>query len=439
MNNRELQIRLTLADEMTQKLKSVEGGIIKLTNSAKELGLKMRAAGREMSSVGSYMAMMGTALTAPLIAAYKEAGNFSAAISHQLNETKNVFQHLSVSIGEALLPVMRKLTDEVAQAVSWWDNLDKTTREKVISSIFTLGKTLIILGAAFMVVGKSLSALGNLALLWSTLVKLNPIVFAVSAGFALLGLAMWKCKAAGDAVVNTLQLIARLSPIANIARIFSGKTPDEFFGKQGSWAKGFDDYKKSFSDFSDWYKDFLKSMGGGDGEKEKQPVGGFFKGFEFAISQAMDKLRDFQQLGVDVANQLTTNLASAFESFINDAFSGQLKRAQDYFAAFGKSILDMFANVIAKMAAEWIAFQAMVAGKKLIGSIIGLLSSASSVGSASQGATNAGEGVSQGTYGSENFTDVSTGTVATPYYHLGGLIRAHKGLAIDEVPIIAQT
>lgn len=204
MSSRELEIRLTLRDELSQKLKGVEGDLIRLANSAKELGLKMRAAGREISSVGSYMAMTGTALTAPLIAAYKEAGNFSAEISHQLNETKNVFQHLSVSIGEALLPVMRQLTDEIAKAVNWWENLDKATREKLISSIFTLGKNLIILGTAFVVVGKSLSAIGNFTILYSTLIKLNPIVFAIGSGFALLGLALWKCKEAGDALVNTL-------------------------------------------------------------------------------------------------------------------------------------------------------------------------------------------------------------------------------------------
>lgn len=217
----------------------------------------MRKVGREISYIGSSMAMAGTALTAPLIAAYKEAGKFNAEISEQLNETKNVFQHLSLSIGEALLPVMRKLTNEVARAVNWWDNLDKTTREKIITTIFNLGKGLILLGVSFAVVGRGLSALANLLILISTLVRLNPIVFAVSAGFALLGLVMWNCKAAGDGLINTLQFIARLSPLANIAKIFAGKTSDEFFGKQGSWAKAFDEYKKPLRISVIFIKSFL--------------------------------------------------------------------------------------------------------------------------------------------------------------------------------------
>jgi len=78
--------------------------------------------------------------------------------------------------------------------------------------------------------------------------------------------------------------------------------------------------------------------------------------------------------------------------------------------------------------------QAVMAGKTMIGNIFNILGS---IGGLGQGAFK-GTGVSQGAYGSTNFVNIPTNTVATPFYHSGGIVRAHNGLAVDEVPIIAQ-
>ncbi|MCX5711770.1 MAG: hypothetical protein NTY47_01700, partial [Candidatus Omnitrophica bacterium] len=179
--------------------KGIEGGLTRLGNTAHELGLKMRQTGREISYVGSSMVMAGTAITAPLIAAYKEAGKYNNDIAQQLYETKNVFQNLAVSIGTSLLPVMKQLTDMVARAVDWWNNLDKVTRDRLIQNIFKLGETLIGLGFALVVVGKSITFLANLALLASTLLALDPIIVGIVGGIGLLAIGMIKFKVVADA------------------------------------------------------------------------------------------------------------------------------------------------------------------------------------------------------------------------------------------------
>lgn len=415
-----IEIILRLRDEVSKGIQQVQSSLHKFSNFVKELGTDMRKTGREISSIGSSMTMAGGALTAPLIAAYKEAGKYNAEISRQLNDTKNVFQRLSISIGEALLPVMRDITDQIARMVNWWESLDKTTREKVIQTIFNLGKNMIILGTSLVVVGKALSALGNLALLTSALAGMSPVVAAVGAGFAALALAMWKCKTVADAVLNTIQWLVKHTPnIYNIIRKFSGMSSDEFFGKQGDWAKGFDDFKKDFADFSGFYKDFLNSMG----KANTAPPGNFFEGFKLGLEQTRQALASWRDMGLQTTLDLFNGMQSNFKTLFVDAFSGQLKKAKDYFADFGNTLINIFADVCAKIIERWMTTMIITGLGKFF----------------SSGAS--GEGVSQGIYGSENFVNVPMNTVATPYYHQGGIIRAHSGLrlASDEVPIIAQT
>ena len=423
MSDKEIEIVLRLRDEVTKTLQGVQSNLYKFSNQVKEMGLAMRATGREISMMGTTMTMLGTAITAPLIAAYKEAGKYNADIAEQLDQTRYVFQNLAISIGTALLPVMKQMTDQVAKAVDWWNNLDKATRDKLVQDIFQLGENLLKLGVAFVVVGKSITFLANLTLLGAALIKTNLITLGATVGFGVLALTMWKCKEAGDAVVNTLQLIARWSPLANIARIFSGKNPDEFFGKQGSWAKGFDDFKQQIKDL----QKFIQGIGNDPDPDSKKQGGTLWSGFMLGIAQAKIALGSFRDWGIQAGADLAKGIQDNFKTFFVDAFHGQLKTVQEYFAALGDSLINIFADVCAKIIEKWIATEIITGWGQVV----------TGIGSLFGGGLG---GISQGVYGSSNFVSVPMNTVATPYYHFGGIV-AHEGLNLksDEIPIIAQT
>jgi hypothetical protein len=332
---------------------------------------------------------------------------------------------------------MRQLTDAVAKGVDWWNKLDQTVRDRMIQNFFKLGVAITAIGVALVVVGNALKLLANLAVLTATLLSMTPIalatslaVVAVAGAFILLIGAMLKWKPVADGIIKTFALLTKVMT-AGLIDINADAVIENF-----------DKMRDGLGNFiSDW-KSLMQGFNSGNASGAKSNAGGFWSGFQLATQEAMDSLKNFQQLGYDVANQITTNLGSAFSTFVDDAFNGQLKRAQDYFADFGRSILNMFAQVIGKMVAEWLAFQAMMQGRKLVGDILALVGR---LGGGLGGGLNSGaQGVDTGVYGSNNFTSVSTNTVASPYLHSGGLItkglvRAHTGLAPDEIPIIAQT
>jgi len=107
----------------------------------------------------------------------------------------------------------------------------------------------------------------------------------------------------------------------------------------------------------------------------------------------------------EFAKQSARNMQNAFSEFFFKAFTGELRSMQEIFANFGRAVLQMISNILAKLLLIKL-FTAMAGAS---GTIFGV-----PVGSLFH----------QG------------GIVRR---HHGGFIRAHSGLAPDEVPIIAQT
>ena len=107
----------------------------------------------------------------------------------------------------------------------------------------------------------------------------------------------------------------------------------------------------------------------------------------------------------EFAKQSARNMQNAFSDFFFKAFTGELRTLNEIFVNFGRAVLQMISNILAKLLL--IKLFTTMAGAS--GTIFGV-----PVGSLFH----------QG------------GLVRK---HQGGLIRAHNGLAPDEVPIIAQT
>lgn len=137
------------------------------------------------------------------------------------------------------------------------------------------------------------------------------------------------------------------------------------------------------------------------------------------------------------------NMKGTMSSFVYDAFTGNLKSASDYFKAFGESLLKTFSDVIAEMIVKWVIFSAITGGTG--GGFASLFHSGGAVGSvgslgASTGKLTGGRTINVGV--GNKYTGISADTPEIfnkLRKHSGGFIKAHNGLAIDEVPIIAQT
>lgn len=105
----------------------------------------------------------------------------------------------------------------------------------------------------------------------------------------------------------------------------------------------------------------------------------------------------------EFATQSARNMQNAFSQFFFKAFTGELKTINEVFADFGRAILQMISNILAKL----LLIKMITAMAGPSGTIFGV---------------------------AVNTLFHEGGTVRR-----GHIIRAHRGLAPDEVPIIAET
>ncbi len=92
----------------------------------------------------------------------------------------------------------------------------------------------------------------------------------------------------------------------------------------------------------------------------------FFAGMRVAYEQDLREQKSWGERGAEIFRSVFGPggaIASTFQSLFVDIFKGQLKTAADYFNAFKDIVL----GAIAKMIAEWIAFQTMLAAGQALG------------------------------------------------------------------------
>lgn len=122
----------------------------------------------------------------------------------------------------------------------------------------------------------------------------------------------------------------------------------------GGAVDGIHNFTNNFSNVVNMINGLASGAGGGGGKTKSNITGNFFAGFNQGLETAREGLLDFFTAGQNAAKNFTQSMQSTFSSFFDDAFTGQLKKGQDYFTSFGQSIIKIFDNVISQMITSWI-------------------------------------------------------------------------------------
>lgn len=154
-------------------------------------------------------------------------------------------------------------------------------------------------------------------------------------------------------------------------------------------------------------------------------------------------LKNTAQIWQEGQKEIINGLSSTWENFFSDSFNRDLKKGSEYFRMFGQQILQTWSKMLAEMVTKYMVAQAQMAASQagggsgkmswiqILGKVAGL------VGGFAGGPT-------------ANIAGMGKVPVAPPNYYLssaakimhnGGSVwpvRAHSGLAVDEVPIIAK-
>ncbi|MDD4873880.1 MAG: hypothetical protein PHE15_02755 [Dehalococcoidales bacterium] len=382
--------------------------------------------------MGSVVTMLGASITGPMMLAFKNAEKYSAGVSNQIQRMKGVTLQFQISIANALVPIMEKFTNILGNLLNAWNKLGPVVQQQIIQGAFMVGVFLTIGGGAIWLVGKLTTLIGtviNLGAKFLGLMLANIPLTIIIASVAILIVLMFKFKAVADVVMSTLEVLFLffMNGLEAIRLVFSralafilggleklytvlGKIPGPLGKMYQSIAAGVKTAREELDKFGN---QALPNL-----ERNTQKIGQIFSTGEGDWSRGFDDLKNgisgaFDWLGklgdkfTDIkttiydwgmaVKDIIQNLAQGMENAMSDLFfnviTGQFDELGKIISDFGNQMLKMIVQVLMKM---------------LLINTIG--------------------NIGMGKFGK-----------LAQYFHEGGIIRAHSGLAVDEVPIIAQT
>lgn len=481
MSDQNLNIHIVGLDEFSSTFAKLNQTMNTSKATMEDVGRSMRSIGREVSQIGSAFTTLGASITAPLLLAYNNAGKYSAAITRQLDDMRKQWDEISISIGKSLLPIMQSLTNLIQGLISRWNSLSQEQKDHIVQVAFLVGQYTLFGGIALKVLGSVFKVLGDGILLF---IRFAEVIDGVAAKFlkllffqpellliygiiAAIVVVLWKWKEPLDYVFDLLQKNADIALVIynRMAATFDFMTGKGDLaqkhmeeaakawqdlttfkpGQHGGLANGVDNMKASVGDFVNSIKGGISTLGdfanilngkGFGGVHQGGSSGkGFWDGFLKGAEDARIKMEGVFQVGQTAATDAIKGMNATFSSFFDDAFTGQLKKAEDYFIQFGNSLIKTFSNALSQMATNWIMFGSIFGSQGgtnwggIIGGIAGLFAGgASVVGGGTTSASFFGDALSgSGVFDPAIGMSLPSFDVGTDYVPRDMIAKIHKG------------
>jgi len=362
--------------------------------------------GSGMRQVSRNLAQFSAIIMGPVVGALAVAAKTNYSVSTGLRNMGIATQLFSNEIANAALPMVKKFTDWIFQMVGWFQKLPEAQKKSIIETALWVGG-----------ITASLAVVARLVFLLSKL----PLLF-------------WQVSAAGAAAFAGWKIGEWIRDITSIDNALSG--PTGLFTKMFTW---FDKLKVKFKEWqanmietqSDWSKEDYRIPGGPGTAKSLAPATPSIdlgkitvkateasqaiiklntawtktvEGFDTGLQEAAKKFGSWGQMMQNFAMGIATSMSSAFSDFFFDMFSGEMKSMEEYAASFGKAIVKMIADLIAQLIAMWMIVQVL-------------------------DLTPTGRAV---------VSMLGWGAMSSRKHEGGYISKAHEGLSVGEVPIIAQ-
>lgn len=171
----------------------------------------------------------------------------------------------------------------------------------------------------------------------------------------------------------------------------------------------------------------------------------FYEGAKAQYEKMIEDQLTWGKAGAKTMEDMSSNMQQTFSSVFMDAWDGKLKTAQDYFAAFKRSIAQMWADLMSEMIAQWIRQQIITGLMTLASAGVGggAGSGFAALGfggggmlnpSSAQGGGFTSAFLNHGGWAADDYAQIRT----VPSSFFNNAPRYHSGIGPDERPAIIR-
>lgn len=395
----DLNIILRLTDKLTAQMETA-------TKSVQKFSKDIQRTGSQIQRAGMNIAFLGAAITGPLALAFKNASKGSFEMTYQLERLSNVTLQFQKSVAQAMIPVVDRLTRLLGILLDKWKSLSPEVRQIIVQSALITGIFLTLGGVILMLTGRLLKMGG--ALLGFT--TIHPILVGISIAVFALIYNFENLMAILNPLIITLDMVAigweRVAQgmahvIAFTASMLMQTNIAVYWEEQALLIENI---------IRGLEADIATILSGGKGKAE------------VFVTDLKAKIQDLWKLlsNPPKMKELDINFKSAAKSM-----EGFIQTGSFYFA--------FLSQTVQMAAAESKKFAGLLKAMRIGEAII---NTATAVTRAFADFPWPFSLIVAGMMSALGAAQVAI--IAGQEMHKGGLVRAHNGLAVDEVPIIAQ-
>jgi hypothetical protein len=440
--------RITLdSSAFNTSINKARQNVAGIGESMQKFGQDIMQTSRQMSRFATTLTFIGAGITAPMILAFRSVEKYSTSVREEMDRLESAAIRMRLAIGEALVPIMHRLSNILADLLNRWNALSPQMRNSIIQTTFMVGVFLTLTGIISSLALKIVYLVGGL-------IKLSGVIIAFAAVHPILaGIAI-----ALTTIVYLMNEFGKTIPVLNgietaalmvaigyekiivaMARMF--ETSAYFWGqtKMAEWWKGQADAAQGYinrmekglvkmavtgkgalaglGDSINEVKSLFADLGTTEFELPPVPEMGrtFAKGWEIGLTTTISELSNWGKTAENIIQQTSQQMQSSLSNFFQGFLKGQINSAKEMFVEFGNFAIKILSDVIS----QWITAQIMTGIKGIFGGLGGLggggLSSGASIDASMFG------GMAPAT---SSFLGFQEGVEQIPYT---GLFRLHEG------------
>ena len=377
--------------ESSKKADSALGSSMnRLENNAKKTTGTFGQMGTGLRQMSRNLAQFSALIMGPVVGALAVASKTNYSVATGMRNLGIATQYFSNELATAALPMVKKFTGWIFDLTEKFKALPEAQKKAIVDGAIWVGG----ITAGLAVVLKFAFLLAKLPALFTAAgVAAKAFGAILAAGWIVkLGLAI--------AAFKGVDWLLKQSPVYKKSM---EKIPPTMAG-----GKGVGENEVTLDKIAIKARELTQALA-----KLKNAWTLTVEGFNVGLEETLKKFGSWGSMMQNLAMNLATGMSSVFSDFFFDVFSGEMKTFEEYAASFGKTIIKMIADLIAQLMVMWVVVQ-LIQSTPTGRAMINMLGWGGMMSAENQAASPATK-------------------------HEGGYIRkAHDGLSMGEIPIIAQ-
>ncbi|NCC60057.1 MAG: hypothetical protein EOM12_03775 [Verrucomicrobiae bacterium] len=339
-----------MGKKLGSALETVNIHALYVADAFKKMGNELVGVGRQVTRMGTQLAMNGAILLSPFILALKNVSKENALLKAKIDELGASFRKIQIELAVQLVPWLDKLNLAMSSLAQWLSQGAPALKNFVSQLVIASGVFLVIVGVLEIFAGRVIFLVGAFAKLGGAIAALcaNPLgLLLVTLATVTIAVILLKDKV--DSLKNAFfSLPTAMGGFFGMGMAL-GKSAGTSIGKElDAWEEKMRAFKDLIPDTKTKFDELINSLTN-NMNLATTNIGRFTAGLKLGMAEAINSFADFGKLGQEIAHRTATAMNNFFSDIFFNSMTFQFQNLKQTMQDFGNAFIRMLADIMARI------------------------------------------------------------------------------------------